>query len=608
MTDISVRVQGAEHRFSPEQQPITIGRGATSSLVVNAPAISSTHATLTFEGGQWVYRDQSTNGTYVNNTPVKDFSIAAPVTVVLGNFEQGAVIEVSPLTASPTAAPPLAPGGVPAPSAPGPFAPGSPAPPFVPPSPSPGAPQGPPSGQSPGPMPGPELAGAMAPAGGPAGGAKVSSIHAETQMMPKELGGAPPQAYPGQTAGRDVRIQYEGGEFVAHPGQTITFGRDPSNNVHLDNPTVSRYHAQLTYGPKGWMLDDAGSARGLTVDGQSVRHVDLQGSTDVWFGPEQAGVRVIFAAPGVTKKKGGGVSPVAVIVPVAAVLLIALAAIIIVARSNSSTQAGPGNTTAPQVDLVALKKGTVRVEVRFKLSGDVKRAVDEEKRKKGLPLDAPEAFGSGTIISPDGLVLTNAHVATPGEVEREGRKLPPVESIKVARNVNGGDEQLTELEDAELVVTDPKIDLAIIRIVGASNLPFIPIGNDADVKAGEDIFVLGFPGTADTKAVTVTAGKASSFIPDKKLAVERAWINTDAKVEQGNSGGLAATRDGKIMGVPTAACFEPITESSGGPIAGQNRIRAIDLAQDLIAAAKSNPDSYETKSPDEDICATGRGS
>ena len=551
MTEIVVRFRGGEHRFTPEQAPVTIGRSPTCSVVADAQAVSGTHAQLTFESDQWVYRDQSTNGTYVNDVPVNAFSITAPVTAVLGNYEDGEVIELVPGLAQPNA----------------------PAPPM-------GAP--------------------------PMGGAPMSSIHSTTQMMPKEIGGGPSTAPPGQTAGQDIRIQYLGEEYIAHPGQTVRFGRDPSNEIQLDNPTVSRHHAQLTYGPKGWRLDDTNSSRGLTADGQQTHQVELRGTTEVWLGPEEAGVRVVFVAPGVSKKKAGGLSPVAVVVPVVAVLLIALVAIAFVARSRSGEPTTP-TTGVPTADLIALKKGTVRVEVKLRLSGDIKDRVEREKRAQGQPLDAPELWGSGTIISPDGLVLTNAHVATPDKVSEAGTKLPPAQSIKVVRNREGSDEQLTETEDAELVVADPKVDLAIIKIQGASNLPYVPIGADSSVKAGEDVLILGFPGTADTKAVTVTAGKVSSFIPDKKLGVDRAWINTDAKFEQGNSGGLAANKEGKIIGIPTGTCYESVMKGeSGGPIAQQNRIRTIDLAQDLINAAKGDPDSYETKTPDEDVCATGK--
>jgi len=582
MSVIAIRVGGVEHRFDPAQQPVSIGRDPASTVVVNAQAVSSTHARLTFEGGQWVYRDQSTNGSYVYDTPAPEFSISAPVTVVLGNLEQGAVIELAPATDAVPESPPAA---TPMPSV---------APPVA------GDPYTAPGTMAPGPA-----VGAAGPAPTPAagGGQQMSSVHSLTQAMPQELRGAPPQAYPGQMSGQDIRIQYAGGEFVAHPGQTVTFGRDPSNDIDLDNPTVSRRHGQLTYTQMGWQLDDLGSSRGLTVDGETTRRVMLQGTTDVWFGPEEAGMRVVFVAPGKTKKKGG-LNPLMVIAPIVAVVLIALVAIVVVARSGSK-DAASSTTTAPGSDLTALKKGTVRIEVNLQLSSEQRRRVQQAKKDKGTP-NAPDMFGSGTIISADGLVLTNAHVAVPDQMSGT-EEMPPVDTIKVVRNPEGSDEQLTETEDAELVVADPKLDLAVIRITGAQNLPAIPIGNDANIKAGDELVILGFPGTADTNSVTVTAGKVSSFVPDKKLGVDRAWINTDAKVEQGNSGGLAASRDGKIVGVPTLACFESIQtgSSSGGPMAQQNRIRSIDLAADLIAAAKSGAD-YEVKSPDDDVCALGK--
>ena len=113
MSAIVVRSGGVEHRFTPEQQPITIGRNPGNTVPVNAQAVSSTHAQLTYEGGVWVFRDQSTNGSYVHDTPAPSFSISAPVTVVLGNYEQGAVIELAPATDSASSPPP--PGAMPPP-------------------------------------------------------------------------------------------------------------------------------------------------------------------------------------------------------------------------------------------------------------------------------------------------------------------------------------------------------------------------------------------------------------------------------------------------------------------------------------------------------------
>lgn len=568
MAEIVVRVNGTDRRFGPDDQPISIGRAAGSTVVADAAAVSSTHATLTFEGGQWVYRDQSTNGSYVNNTKTTAFSIAEPVTVVLGNLDQGLAIDVAPAGMLPPAPPTYAP-------------PPTAAPPGVP------------------TIGGPGLAAS-------GGGQQMSSIHSPTMLAPQELrGGPPPTAPPGAMPGQDVKIQYAGGEFVAHPGQTVTFGRDPSNDITLDNPTVSRRHAQLSYTPQGWQLVDVGSSRALTVDGDAVRQVTLRGATDVWFGPEEAGVRVIFAAPGKAKKKGG-LSPLVVVVPVAAVLLVAIVAVVAVARSSNQTAGTTPTTGAPSFDLTALKKGTVRIDVFFQLDSSMDRKWEQIKREQDLPDDAGQASGSGTIISADGLVLTNAHVVTPSEVPGAETDLT-VDSIKVAINRDGSDAPLVSSNDAEVVVSVPELDLAIIKIKGVSNLPAIPLANDKTLNAGEDVVILGFPAVSRSRGVNVTSGKVSSFLPDKSIDADRAWINTDAKIDPGNSGGLAANKENKIVGVPTNVCFEPFGSSSsgsGGPLSQQNRVRVIDLARPMVEAATTGRD-YDRVSAERVPCNKG---
>jgi putative serine protease PepD len=369
-------------------------------------------------------------------------------------------------------------------------------------------------------------------------------------------------------------------------------------------------------GSNGWIVEDLGSSRGLTVDGKSTHQVALQGTSDVWFGPEEAGVRVIFVAPGKTRSKENHLNPLFVLLPILAVTIIAIIAVVVVRSSDNTTvvavspPAGAGSATpvataapADYLDLAALKKATVRIEGRFQLSAAQRRRVDAAKKDKGLDSSAPDLTGSGTIISRDGLILTNAHVATPDQVTEAGEdQLPPLESLKVALNVDGSDEALTATDAAEVVVSDPKLDLAVIRIKGHHDLPAAPIGNDQGVKAGDELVVLGFPGIAGTDGVNVTRGVASSFVADKSLGTDRAWINTDAKIDPGNSGGLAANRDGKIVGVPTLACFRPFgSSSSSGPVSQQNRIRAIDLARPLIDAAEKGT-AYDPVSVDPQSC------
>ncbi len=210
--------------------------------------------------------------------------------------------------------------------------------------------------------------------------------------------------------------------------------------------------------------------------------------------------------------------------------------------------------------------------------------------------------GSGTIISSDGLILTNAHVV---EVDQ----LCPYDTIGVAV-LGRSDEPPELLYIADLLVLDSALDLAVVRIAadldGAAvtvDLPFMALGDSASVDLGDQLRVLGYPGIGgDT--ITLTSGTVSGFTEERDIT-GRAWIKTDATISGGNSGGSAVDSDGNLVGVPTiagsGANVDPtdcrvIQDTNGDgrlddddsciPIGGFiNGVRPINLALPLIAAA-----------------------
>ncbi len=148
------------------------------------------------------------------------------------------------------------------------------------------------------------------------------------------------------------------------------------------------------------------------------------------------------------------------------------------------------------------------------------------------------ASGSGVIISDDGYIVTNNHV------------------------VNGADELTVTLNNkktykAKVVGTDPAYDLAVIKI-DASGLPFLIYGNSDELKIGQWVLAIGYPLNLET---TVTAGIVSAKARslglnkdrngDQKSGVE-SFIQTDAAVNQGNSGGALVNTDGKLVGINSA--------------------------------------------------------
>jgi S1-C subfamily serine protease len=164
--------------------------------------------------------------------------------------------------------------------------------------------------------------------------------------------------------------------------------------------------------------------------------------------------------------------------------------------------------------------------------------------------------GSGTIISADGLILTNAHVASPasqGDPDNEPDRL-------VISLIESEDKPPVPSYIAIVKAVDGYLDLAVLQIIstvdGSSvdaadlNLPFVELGNPDEIHIGEHLNIIGFPSIGG-ETVTYTDGNVSGFASADQIG-DRAWIKTDATISGGNSGGLAADDNGQIVGVPTS--------------------------------------------------------
>ncbi len=140
--------------------------------------------------------------------------------------------------------------------------------------------------------------------------------------------------------------------------------------------------------------------------------------------------------------------------------------------------------------------------------------------------------GSGVIISPDGYIVTNNHVVE--------------ESTKLKVKLNDG-----RLFDAKLIGTDPTTDIALIKIEG-DDFPTIPFGDSDALRLGEWVLAIGSPFNLQS---TITAGIVSAkarqlgVIPNE-FRVE-SFIQTDAAVNPGNSGGALVNTRGELVGINT---------------------------------------------------------
>ncbi|RMF32504.1 MAG: PDZ domain-containing protein, partial [Bacteroidetes bacterium] len=164
---------------------------------------------------------------------------------------------------------------------------------------------------------------------------------------------------------------------------------------------------------------------------------------------------------------------------------------------------------------------------------------------------------SGVLVSPDGYIVTNNHVVEEGD------------RFQITLNDH------REFE-ATLIGTDPTTDLALLKIEG-ENLPFLLFGNSDSLQVGEWVLAVGNPFNLES---TVTAGIVSAKarniqILEGDYSIE-SFIQTDAAVNPGNSGGALVNTNGELVGINTAI----ITRS--GRYEGYSFAIPANLAQKVI--------------------------
>ncbi|PPB81483.1 serine protease Do [Albidovulum inexpectatum] len=175
--------------------------------------------------------------------------------------------------------------------------------------------------------------------------------------------------------------------------------------------------------------------------------------------------------------------------------------------------------------------------------------IEEFMRRFGMPAPMPgipgqigreiRGVGTGFIISPDGQIVTNAHV------------------------VDGADEVKVTLGDgrsfqARIVGADPATDIALLRIDAGEELPTVRFGNSDELKVGQPVVAIGNPfGLGNS----VTAGIVSALGRDINSGPFDNYIQTDAAINKGNSGGPLFNTRGEVVGINTAI-FSP----SGGSV------------------------------------------
>lgn len=265
---------------------------------------------------------------------------------------------------------------------------------------------------------------------------------------------------------------------------------------------------------------------------------------------------------------------------------VALAAMIAAAGAVTVGQGATPASAAPTmgsdyVDLVArLSPAVVTIEVtksRVDASAEGPQGEfpwEEFMRRFGIPEDqlpqgrmpqgrmppgmgqAPEMHGAGTgfVISADGQIVTNAHVVS--------------DATEVTVTMEDGREY-----EAKVVGIDEPTDLAVVKI-DAKDLPHVDWGSSGDLKVGQNVIAMGNPfGLGNT----VTTGIVSALGRNINAGPFDDFIQTDAAINRGNSGGPLFNEQGQVVGINTA-----ILSPTGGSV-GIGFSVPSDLASEVVA-------------------------
>jgi putative serine protease PepD len=541
VSSIRVSAQGRSIDF-PSGATVRIGSAQDSDVVLSSPAVGSHHARLVPDGDAWsLVDDEVTEGIWAGGW-VSSLRVTGTVTALIGN-QQGTT-EVSFQLIS---------------------------------------------------EPGAVVPGTMA--------HRLAS--ARTERL-DQVGERPPLGRPVQGAPPSkptlVLVTRIGGVQRIFPvGTRVRVGRDPSLELVSLNPLVSREcHGVITSDEEGATYTDQ-SRRGTFLNGKPLRRpLRITESVLLRLGDpatgEELGITPPLSSTRLAHNRGrrirDGRVRMAAVAGAAAVVAGVVAALLVTTQAPA---AKPKPTPSPTV-------GT--------LSGGLQASVLQraETATVRLLIGSPSNYtgwGSGTLISPTGLILTNAHVAEPqasGAPVAMGlpaTQLGPNPPYLTVELTTGPASPVVARYRARPVVADGYLDFAVVQIYatvsgqpvnpGSLHLPYFTIGNDNAVQLDQTVTILGFPGVAESDSISVTSGVISTFVPDPLGIVNdpRFELETTARVAHGNSGGAAINDAGQLIGVPS----EEVT-GEGGDISW--RLRSVAQAIPLINAARDHT-AYHSK-------------
>ena len=237
------------------------------------------------------------------------------------------------------------------------------------------------------------------------------------------------------------------------------------------------------------------------------------------------------------------------------------------------------NASGDPVDFSKAANASVQSVVHIKTKIPAKKVSNDLPRSRGNlddwfnqffdfgPSIIPEqrASGSGVIISEDGYIVTNNHVISDGEKGIASEITVTLHNRKTYK--------------ARVIGSDPNYDLAVLKIDG-NNLPFMLYANSDDVQLGQWVLAVGYPLSLET---TVTAGIVSA--KGRTIGINsrqgqspvESFIQTDAAVNQGNSGGALVNTNGQLVGINSAIL------APSGTYAGYSFAIPVNLVKKVVS-------------------------
>ncbi|HXX49392.1 MAG TPA: DegQ family serine endoprotease [Myxococcota bacterium] len=213
-------------------------------------------------------------------------------------------------------------------------------------------------------------------------------------------------------------------------------------------------------------------------------------------------------------------------------------------EGDSADASGRPDSFADLAEKVSPAVVNIKVERKTSMKGGPEELFEEFFGQRKQPGDKPQrpphqmrvpSTGSGFVVSPDGLIVTNNHVVDSAD--------------KVVVVFEDGTER-----DAKIVGRDPKTDLALIKVSADKPLATVPLGDSDHLRVGSWVMAIGNPfGLDHTVTVGILSAKGRSNFGGEQIAGPYDdFLQTDASINPGNSGGPLCDMKGRVIGINTA--------------------------------------------------------